>query len=172
MILIVLVCGLVLGSAIKNWYGKSSGHRFIRGFSYLSVFLLFALFTISIIRDFPIKGTVVSQYDYLGEKNFIESQTAPGDVIGMTGGGLVGYFVPDRKIVNLDGLINSAEYFEMLRSDQARNYLKDIGVKYVYGEEPVLLDSDPYRWIFSDHIRFKAQGPFFSIYDYCVETCH
>ena len=171
MILIVLVCGLVLGSSIKNWYGTRSGHGFVRGFSYLSVFLFFSWFLVSIFRDFPLNGTAVSQYDYLGEKNFIESQTEPGDVIGMTGGGLVGYFVPDRKIVNLDGLINSAEYFEKLRSDQANNYLKDIGVKYIYGEEPVLLDSDPYRWIFTDHIRFKAQGPFFSIYDYCVEKC-
>jgi len=113
----------------------------------------------------------VSQYGYLDEKKFIESQTSPGDVIGMTGGGLIGYFVPDRKIVNLDGLINSAEYFEKLRSDQAKNYLEDIGVKYIYGEEPILLDSDPYRWIFTDHIRFKAQGPFYSIFDYCVEKC-
>ena len=171
MILIVLVGGLVLGSAIKNWYSTRSGHVFIRGFSFLSVFFLLAGFIFTIFRDFPVNGTAVSQYDYLGEKTFIESQTAPGDVIGMTGGGLVGYFVPDRKIVNLDGLINSAEYFERLRSDQARNYLEEIGVKYIYGEEPVLLDSDPYRWIFTDHIRFKAQGPFFSIYDYCVEVC-
>ena len=172
MILIVLVCGLIIGSAIKNWYGTRSGHVFVRGFSFLSVFLIIAGFMISIFRDFPLNETAVSQYDYLGEKNFIESQTEPGDVIGMTGGGLVGYFVPDRRIVNLDGLINSAEYFEMLRSDQSKNYLEDIGVKYIYGEEPVLLDSDPYRWIFTDQIRFKAQGPFFSIFDYCVAECH
>jgi len=171
MILIVLVLGLVLGSALRNWYSTRPGHRLIKGFSYFGVFLLFAGFIFSIFRDFPLNGKAVSQYDYLSEKNFIESQTAPGDVIGMTGGGLVGYFVPDRKIVNLDGLINSAEYFEKLRTDQAKNYLEDIGVKYIYGEEPVLLDSDPYRWIFTDHIRFKAQGPFFSIYDYCVEIC-
>jgi hypothetical protein len=171
LILLVLICGLILGSALKNWYGKKSGHTFIRGFSFLAVILLFAGFVNSIFRDFPIKRSAVRQYDYVGEKTFIESQTNPGDVIGMTGGGLVGYFIPDRKIVNLDGLINSAEYFEKLKSDQANNYLEDIGVKYIYGEEPVLLDSDPYRWIFTDHIRFKAKGPFFSIYDYCVEKC-
>jgi len=171
MILIILVSGLVIGSAVKNWYSTRSGRNFVRGFSYLGVFIIFAGFITSIFRDFPLSGMALSQYDYLGEKNFIESQTEPGDVIGMTGGGLVGYFVPDRRIVNLDGLINSAEYFEKLRSDQAKNYLEDIGVKYIYGEEQVLLDSDPYRWIFTDHIHFKAQGPFFSIYDYCVETC-
>jgi len=171
MILIVLVLCLVLGTAIRNWFSTKSGQNSIRVFSYFGVSLLFAGFIFSIYRDFPANGKVVSQYDYLGEKNFIESQTAPGDVIGMTGGGLVGYFVPDRKIVNLDGLINSADYFKALKNDQVKNYLKDFGVRFIYGEEPVLLDSDPYRWIFTDHIRFKAQGPFFSIYDYCVEIC-
>lgn len=171
MILLVVISGLILGSAFKNWYGKKSGRDLIRGFSTFAVILIIAGFGNSILHDFPIKGSAIKQYDYLGEKIFIESRTKPGEVIGMTGGGLIGYFVPDRKIVNLDGLINSAEYFEKLKSDQANDYLKDIGVKYIYGEEAVLLDSDPYRWIFTDHIRYKAQGPFFSIYDYCEEPC-
>jgi hypothetical protein len=171
MILIILASGLVLGSALKDWHCKKSGHAFLRGFSYLAVIILYAGFVRSTVRDFPLSGSSANLYDYMGEKTFIESQTEPGDAIGMTGGGLVGYFVPDRNIVNLDGLINSAEYFEKLRSDQANNYLEDIGVKYIYGEEPVLLDSDPYRWMFTDHLRFKAQGPFFALYEYCVEKC-
>ena len=171
MILLILAVGLILSSAIKNWHSKKPGYYIIRGFSYFAVIVLIAGFVNSILRDFPLSGTGIRQYDYIAEKTFIESETMPGDVIGMTGGGLVGYFVPDRKIVNLDGLISSAEYFKKLKSDQANNYLKDIGVKYIYGEEPVLLDSDPYRWIFTDHIRFKAQGPFFSFYYYCAEKC-
>jgi hypothetical protein len=171
MILLVLVFGLVLGSALNNLHGKKTGQKFIKGISSLALILLAVNFGFSIARDFPLNNSVIKQYDYLGEKNFIESQTQPGDVIGMTGGGLVGYFVPDRKIVNLDGLINSAEYFEKLKSDQANDYLKDIGVKYIYGEASVLLDSDPYRWIFTDHLQFKAQGSYFSLYDYCVEFC-
>jgi hypothetical protein len=171
MILLVIVFGLILGSALNNLHGKKTGQKLIKGISSLAVILLVVNFGFSIVRDFPLNNSVIKQYDYLGEKNFIESQTQPGDVIGMTGGGLVGYFVPDRKIVNLDGLINSAEYFEKLKSDQANDYLKKIGLSYVYGEASVLLDSDPYRWIFTDHLQFKAQGSYFSLYDYCVEFC-
>ena len=171
MIFLVIVVGLILGSALNSLRGKKTGQKMNKGFSFVSVILLVASFGFTIARDFPLKGAAIKQYDYLGEKNFFESHTQPGDVIGMTGGGLVGYFVPDRKIVNLDGLINSAEYFEKLKSDQANDYLKKIGVKYIYGEALVLLDSDPYRWIFTDHIRFKAQGSYFSLYDYCVEPC-
>ncbi len=171
MVLIVLVIGLIIGSAIKNWHSSRSGRDFIRGFSFLTVFLLISGFTVSILRDFPINEKAVNQYGYLDEKQFIESQTAPGDIIGMTGGGLIGYFVPGRQVVNLDGLINSSEYFQKLKSDQAKDYLKDIGVKYIYGEASILLDSDPYRWVFTDHIRFKAQGPMLSLFNYCVETC-
>lgn len=171
MILLVIVFGLTLGSALNSLRGKKMGQKLITGFSSVAVILLVAGFVFTIARDFPLKGAAIKQYDYLGEKYFIESQTHPGDVIGMTGGGLVGYFVPDRKIVNLDGLINSAKYFEKLKSDQANDYLKSIGVSFIYGEAPVLLDSDPYRWIFTNHLRFRAQGPFFSLYEYCIESC-
>ncbi len=171
MILIVIFSGLVIGSALNYLHGGQTGRKLIKTVSSVAVFLLVIGFGYSILSDFPIRGATIQQYDYMGEKNFIESQSNPGDVIGMTGGGLVGYFVFDRKIVNLDGLINSAAYYEKLKSDQADEYLRDIGVKYIYGEESVLLDSDPYRWIFSDHIRFKAQGPYFALYDYCQENC-
>lgn len=171
MILLVTSIGLVLDSAINALNGKRLGHSLIKGLSSAVVILLFIVFSYTIVRDFPLGGSEKTQYNYLGEKSFIESQTQPGDVIGMTGGGLVGYFVPDRKIVNLDGLINSAEYFEKLKSNQANDYLNEISVKYIYGESVVLLDSDPYRWIFTDHIRFKAQGPYFSIYEYCANFC-
>ena len=171
MILLVIILGLILGSALNYLNGKKTGKKLITGFSFAVFIFLMMGFGYSIVRDFPIRGAKYTQYNYLGEKNFIESQTQPGDVIGMTGGGLVGYFVPDRKIVNLDGLINSADYFEKLKSDQANDYLKEIGVKYIYGEELVLLDSDPYRWVFTDHIRYKAQGPYFSLYDYCIDLC-
>jgi hypothetical protein len=171
MIFLVIIFGLILGSALNSLKGKKTGKIIIKGFSFGIALLLAANFGFSIVRDFPQKGTAIKQYDYMGEKDFIESQTQPGDVIGLTGGGLVGYFVPDRKIVNLDGLINSADYFERLKSDQANDYLKEIGVRYIYGEAPVLLDSDPYRWVFTDHIRFKAMGPYFSLFDYCANSC-
>ena len=89
----------------------------------------------------------------------------------MTGGGLTGYFVPDRTFINLDGLINGVEYFTLLQDGRAEWYLEKIGLQYVYGEELVLLDSDPYRWIFTNRLSYIAAGPYFSLYTYCPRYC-
>jgi len=80
--------------------------------------------------------------------------------------------MPDRVFINLDGLINSSAYFESLKEDRANDYLEAAGLKYVYGEEQVLLDSDPYRWVFTDHIKLLNQTTSqFNFYQYCSEIC-
>ena len=76
--------------------------------------------------------------------SFLEQHTEPGSVIGMTGGGNVGYFVHDRTIINMDGLINSYQYFELLKKKEAGKYLADLGMNYVMANLD-LLDSLPYR---------------------------
>jgi hypothetical protein len=75
---------------------------------------------------------------------FLEENTAPGAVIGMTGGGNVGYYIRGRTIVNMDGLINSPAYFEALKLGQASDFLTAIGVDYVFAN-PVILSGPPYR---------------------------
>jgi hypothetical protein len=75
---------------------------------------------------------------------FIEAHTTPGSIIGMTGGGNVGYFIHDRTIVNMDGLINSTEYFGDLKAGTASTYLYQSGMRYVFAN-PDLLSANPYR---------------------------
>ncbi len=75
---------------------------------------------------------------------FLESHTQPGAIIGMTGGGNVGYFLPDRTIVNMDGLINSVTYFEDLKAGISSQYLYETGMQFVFAN-PQLLNADPYR---------------------------
>lgn len=75
---------------------------------------------------------------------FLEAHTAPGAIIGMTGGGNVGYFIHDRTIVNMDGLINSVDYFKDLQAGTGSDYLFDSGMHYVFAN-PSLLDANPYR---------------------------
>lgn len=75
---------------------------------------------------------------------FLEAHTHPGDIIGMTGGGNVGYFLHDRTIVNMDGLINSTEYFKDLQAGTGSEYLYESGMRYVFAN-PTLLDANPYR---------------------------
>jgi hypothetical protein len=81
---------------------------------------------------------------YIAEVRAVESYTEPGSKIGMTGGGLMAYFIQDRTIVNLDGLINSVEYFNAMKSGKAAKFLDAIPLNYVFGKPYMLLESDPY----------------------------
>jgi hypothetical protein len=82
---------------------------------------------------------------------FLEENTEPGALIGMTGGGNVGYLMPSRTIVNMDGLINSYAYFEALQAGTAADYLYDTGLRYVFAN-PTLLAANPYRGQYSDRL--------------------
>jgi len=82
---------------------------------------------------------------------FLEEHTEPGAVIGMTGGGNVGYLMPGRTIVNMDGLINSTEYFQALQDGTGADYLYETGLRYVFAN-PTLLASNPYRGQYSGRL--------------------
>jgi hypothetical protein len=90
---------------------------------------------------------------YLNEVKQVESLTPQGSKIGMTGGGLIAYFIEKRTVVNMDGLINSADYFHAMKNGTARNFLDAIPLNYVYGNEYVVTESDPYKSILNDRLR-------------------
>ena len=81
----------------------------------------------------------------------LEEQTEPGSIIGLTGGGNVGYFIRDRTIINMDGLINSYAYFQALQTRQGGEYLYNIGLDYVLAN-PVILDQQPYKGQFNQYM--------------------
>lgn len=81
---------------------------------------------------------------FMDSDAFLEAHTPPGSLIGMTGGGNVGYYIKDRTIVNLDGLINSPQYFEALKAGQASLYLEAMGLDYVFAN-PDILAGTPYK---------------------------
>jgi len=81
----------------------------------------------------------------------LEENTEPGSLIGFTGGGNVGYFIHDRTILNMDGLINSPEYFEHLQNGTAGEYLANIGLDYVLAN-PFILDRQPYDGQFNEYL--------------------
>lgn len=82
----------------------------------------------------------------------LEANTEPGSLIGFTGGGNVGYFIQDRTIVNMDGLINSYEYFKALQAGTADEYLNNIGLDYVLAN-PAILDRQPYDGQFNEYLQ-------------------
>ena len=81
---------------------------------------------------------------YMEVVAFVEDHTEPGALIGMTGGGNVGYFIRERTIVNMDGLINSYPYFLAHKSGHGSAYLYEIGLDYIFAN-PDFLEGQPYR---------------------------
>ena len=89
---------------------------------------------------------------------YLEANTLPGDIIGMTGGGNVGYFLKDRTIVNMDGLINSYEYFLILKNGEAPLYLREQGMTIIFAN-PRLLAIPPYYGQFAPYLeRYSSYG--------------
>jgi hypothetical protein len=88
---------------------------------------------------------------YMDMVPLLEEHTEPGSIIGLTGGGNVGYFIHDRTIVNMDGLINSYDYFRALQTRTGGEYLQNIGLDYVLAN-PVILDQQPYKGQFNAYL--------------------
>lgn len=88
---------------------------------------------------------------YMDIPPLLEEHTPTGSIIGMTGGGNVGYFIHDRTIVNMDGLINSYPYFQALQAHRAGEYLAEIGLDYVLAN-PTILDQQPYKGQFNEYM--------------------
>ncbi len=88
---------------------------------------------------------------YMEVLPYLEENTPPGAVIGMTGGGNVAYFIKDRTIVNMDGLINSYDYFHALQDGNAAAYLHEHNLQIVFAS-PNLLDYPPYYGQFSPYL--------------------
>lgn len=88
---------------------------------------------------------------YMDIVPLLEERTEPGSIIGLTGGGNVGYFIQDRTIVNMDGLISSYAYFQALQAQTGGEYLQNIGLDYVLAN-PVILDQQPYKGQFNEYL--------------------
>jgi hypothetical protein len=96
-------------------------------------------------------GKTQANAPYMDLIPFLEQRTKPGDFIGMTGGGNVGYLIHDRTIVNMDGLVNSNGYFQALKNGLGADYLYNSGVRYVFAN-PDLLNSLPYRGQYTNRL--------------------
>lgn len=93
---------------------------------------------------------------YMEVLPYLEANTPPGSVIGMTGGGNVGYFIHDRAIVNMDGLINSNEYFHALQNGEAPAYLRERGMTIIFAS-PRLLELPPYFGQFNPYLESYSE---------------
>lgn len=107
----------------------------------------------SLIRSTMTYNEWAANEPYMDMATFIEQHTEPGSIIGMTGGGNVGYFIHDRTIVNMDGLINSNEYFQLLKNEEAGKYLAEMGMNYIVANVDIL-DGLPYRGQYNSYMEW------------------
>jgi hypothetical protein len=104
-----------------------------------------------VVKTMP-PGDTRAGEPYVDALVVLEAHTEPGTMIGVTGGGNLGYFIQDRTIVNMDGLINSAEYYQSLRSGNAADYLYESGVDYVFANPSILTQLAPFKYQFKGRL--------------------
>ncbi len=107
MFFTMLILGILVESfrlLLDGWGVKRWGWN--AAMVIIGVWVLFSAVSQN-ITHFPYQLQAESEEPYVDEVHFIESATQPGSLIGMTGGGTTAYFINDRTIVNMDGLINS-----------------------------------------------------------------
>ncbi len=100
-------------------------------------------------------GTTPPDAPYMDVIPFLEANTEPGAIIGMTGGGSFAYFIHDRTVVNMDGLANSNEYFQAIKNGIGSDYLYNGGMRYVFANS-TMLQGTPYRGQYTDRLETVA----------------
>jgi hypothetical protein len=120
---------------------------------FFSIFLLYNYIT-DLANFVPYYVKPGRERLYLAGVDGLENATPPGARIGSTGGGVVAYFIKDRTIINLDGLMNTTEYFHLLKEGKATEYMDAIGMEYVYSNKYMVTDSDPYMGMFKNRVEF------------------
>ncbi|MEJ5201636.1 MAG: hypothetical protein WHV66_05325, partial [Anaerolineales bacterium] len=125
----------------------------LRGVVVLSIALILVQFGAYLNALTPWRVAPENREAYLAGALGLEQYTEREALIGSTGGGSLAYFTRERTIVNMDGLISSYQYFQMLKTGQGAKYFDSIGLDYVYGGEYVIRNSEPYVDIFKGRLK-------------------
>lgn len=156
MVLIVLVFSLMLGM-LYHALRRVKGIRIVAWGLASALGLYMGAMFWSYVSGNMTHGEWAEDAPYMEISAFLEQHTEPGSIIGMTGGGNTGYFIRDRTVVNMDGLINSYQYFQLLKEKEAGKYLADLGMNYVLANIQ-LLDGLPYRGQYREYLEQTEFG--------------
>jgi len=144
MLVVTLLVSLLL-DALFTWLDQKGKRKIFSPILVGLMVVVLCLFHATfVVRLAPPVVTAEHAGDYIAEVREVESLTFNGARIGMTGGGVVAYFIQERTVVNLDGLINNPEYFHAMKNGVARDFLDALPLNFVYGQEYVVTQSDPY----------------------------
>ena len=144
LIFTLLLFALLLDIFLKSISQYSPS---MRNFAYIAtIFLTFFWaqnFYMRITHLMPY-GIVHEGHEYMEIIAVVEENTEEGTLIGMTGGGNLGYFIKNRTIVNMDGLINSHDYFLLHKEGRGDEYFEIMELDYVFSN-PLILAELPYK---------------------------
>jgi hypothetical protein len=167
---VLVVLGAIFSSyffeKLKKWTKTETANLILL---MLGTFLILFLHTRFILKLSPQYVAPENEANYLQATRELEKYTDEGSLIGMTGGGTTAYFIENRTIVNLDGLINSTEYFQAMKTGTAGEFLDKLPLDYVYGKPYALYETEPYTEIFADRLEpvgFIHGGEAFTLYRY------
>jgi len=167
---VLVILGAIFSSyffeKIKKWTKTEVPNRILL---MLGILLVLFLHTRFILNLSPQVVAPENEANYLQTARELEKYTDEGSLIGMTGGGTTAYFIENRTIVNLDGLINSAEYFQALKTGTAGDFLDRLPLDYVYGKPYILFDTEPYGQIFTTRLKeigYIHGGDAFTLFRY------
>jgi len=154
MVLLVL-CGGILFECLLLVFNRLHMPRNIQQtiVVFLSLFLFYN-YIIDLVNFVPYYIKPGRERLYLAGVDALENETPAGARIGSTGGGVVAYFIKDRTIINLDGLMNSTYYFHLLKQGKANQYMDEIGMQYLHGNRYMITNSDPYMGLFKYRVEF------------------
>lgn len=150
MILLLFISGLLLEALFRTILSKKQERNaspvWIGVIGLVSIFYM--AFVQTAVRD-PGNG---SNHFYIGRAHWLETNTEPGARVAITGAGNLAYFVKDRTIVNMDGLMNTHDYLLALQSGKGADYLAGLGVDYIFGNEYILTETNPYAPMLAGHL--------------------
>jgi len=169
----MVMLGSVLLEGFTLWMSKGRIRSLISIIVFAGLAVYISTLHIRYIANLaPQVVTQETQDDYLVEVSELEVLTEEGSLIGMTGGGSTAYFIQNRTVVNLDGLISSADYFNAIKTGSGQKWLDTLPLNYVFGKEYTLMLSDPYSEIFKNRLQEikRIEGPEqFTLYKYVIK---
>jgi hypothetical protein len=149
-ILLLFISGLLLETLFRTILSKkqerNSSPVWIGVIGLVSIF--YVAFIQTAVRD-PGNG---SNHFYIERAHWLEANTEPGARVAITGAGNLAYFVKDRTIVNMDGLMNTHDYLLALQSGNGADYLAGLSVDSIFGNEYILTETNPYAPMLAGHL--------------------
>ena len=169
LVFTLLVLALLIDIFIRALAHIHSSTRYLASAGVILLAFLWAQTFFAHVASLMPHGVAHEGHQYMEILAVVEENTEAGSLIGMTGGGNMGYFIADRTIVNMDGLINSHEYFLAHKDGRGGEFLAEMGMDYVF-VNPFLLADIPYKGEFEGRLgepianyRKKAVIEFYSV---------